>query len=136
MSPIKAIVEKPEIEAPTRPYKITFVGEGSTREAPVDPGNIPYGSTGLPGSILDIALGAEVELEHICGGAAACSTCHVKVQEGLDSCNEPSEAELDQLEEAPDLSLQSRLACQCVPNGSTDVVVEIPSGNKNLVNEH
>ena len=29
----------------------------------------------------------------------------------------------------------SRLACQCVPDGSTDLVVEVPSWNRNLVRE-
>ena len=31
--------------------------------------------------------------------------------------------------------LQSRLGCQCVPNGTMDLVVEIPAVNKNLVKE-
>jgi 2Fe-2S ferredoxin len=42
---------------------------------------------------------------------------------------------LDQLDEAPATTLQSRLACQTVPNGTMDVVVEIPEWNKNLVKE-
>ena len=33
------------------------------------------------------------------------------------------------------ITLQSRLSCQCVPDGSTDLVVEIPEWNKNLVKE-
>ena len=135
MSPIKAIPNKPDIEVPSRSYKITFVGDGSSREVTIDSGKVPYGSTGLPGSILDIALGTGVVLEHICGGVTACSTCHVKITDGLESCNEPSEDELDQLDEAPDLSLHSWLSCQCVPNGSQDLVVEIPSWNKNLARE-
>lgn len=134
MSPVKVIIEGPEVEAPQHPYKITFLREGTAIVVEVDPARIPYSATGLPGSILDIALGAGVELEHACGGVAACSTCHVKIKEGLESCNEPSDAELDQLEEAPDLSLQSRLGCQSVPNGTVDLI-EIPSWNKNLVRE-
>ena len=35
----------------------------------------------------------------------------------------------------PRLTLQSRLSCQCVPNGSTNILVEIPAWNKNLVKE-
>ena len=96
---------------------------------------IPYGPTGQPGSLLDIAMGAGLDVEHACGGVCACSTCHVVVKEGLDSCNEATDDELDQLDEAPAITLQSRLACQCVPDGSTNLVVEIPEWNKNLVKE-
>jgi 2Fe-2S ferredoxin len=39
------------------------------------------------------------------------------------------------MDDAPGITLQSRLACQCVPNGTQDLVVEIPSWNKNLVKE-
>ena len=39
------------------------------------------------------------------------------------------------LDNAPGLTPDSRLACQCVPDGSQDVVVEIPSWNRNLVSE-
>ena len=33
------------------------------------------------------------------------------------------------------LTTESRLGCQCVPNGTCDVVVEIPGWNRNLVRE-
>ncbi|MEO8325253.1 MAG: ferredoxin, partial [Nitrospirota bacterium] len=39
------------------------------------------------------------------------------------------------LDEAPGLTLQSRLSCQCVPNGEKDLTIEIPEWNKNLVKE-
>src|SRR5215472_15167130 len=130
-------IEKAEYKAATQKYKITFF----TAETPggktieVDPKEIPYGRTGLPGSILDIALGADVDLDHACGGVCACSTCHVIVREGLASCNESTEDEEDQLEEARGLTTESRLGCQCVPNGTCDVVIEIPGWNRNLVRE-
>jgi len=131
-------IEKTEIELPKKPYKVTFrVPDGDPIIVEVDPAKLPYGPTGQPGSILDIALngGANVELEHSCGGVCACSTCHVKIKQGLASCNEATDDELDQLDEAPDIGLDSRLGCQCVPNGTTDIVVEIPAWNKNLVRE-
>ena len=129
-------IEKAEVEIPTKPYTITFVHlDKTTAKIDVDPAKIPYGVTGLPGSILDLALQNGVDLEHACGGVCACSTCHVIVKEGLDTCNEATEDEEDQLEEAPALTLQSRLGCQCVPNGGKDVVIEIPAVNKNLVKE-
>ncbi len=40
------------------------------------------------------------------------------------------------VEEARGVELESRLACQCVPNGTMNVVVEIPGWNRNLVTEH
>jgi len=74
-------------------------------------------------------------LDHACGGVCACSTCHVIVREGLESCNEPTDAELDQLDDAPGLEVKSRLGCQCVPDGTCDLVVEIPEWNKNFAKE-
>ena len=128
-------IEKVDSKSATKVFTISFKTPDETLEVKVDPEKIPYGETGLPGSVLDIALGAGIDLEHACGGVCACSTCHVIVKEGLDTCPEPTEDEDDQLEEAPGLSLQSRLACQCVPNGEKNLVVEIPEWNKNLVKE-
>jgi 2Fe-2S ferredoxin len=42
---------------------------------------------------------------------------------------------MDQLDNARGVELESRLSCQCVPDGSRDVVVEIPAWNRNLVRE-
>jgi len=39
------------------------------------------------------------------------------------------------LDLAPGLHPQSRLACQCVPDGTKSVIVEIPEWNRNLVSE-
>ncbi|MBA2251405.1 MAG: 2Fe-2S iron-sulfur cluster binding domain-containing protein [Nitrospirales bacterium] len=129
-------IEKADVELPTKPYTVTFVKPDKTQQVvQVNPDKIPYGPTGLPGSILDIAMGAEIDLEHVCGGVCACSTCHVVVKQGLETCNEGTDDEFDQLEEAPALTLQSRLGCQCVPNGTKDVVIEIPAVNKNLAKE-
>jgi 2Fe-2S ferredoxin len=126
-------IEAGEVEAPKKKYRITFLPLGKVFE--VDPAALPYGRHGLSGSILDISEAAGVPLDHSCGGVCACSTCHVIVREGLASCNEATDDELDQLEEARGVELQSRLGCQCVPNGSCDVVVEIPGWNRNLVRE-
>lgn len=129
-------IAKAEYELPTKPYAITYVmPDGKMTKVEVDPMRIPYGETGLPGSILDVAMGNGVDLEHVCGGVCACSTCHVIVKQGLESCNEGTDDEFDQLDEAPMTTLQSRLGCQCVPDGSKDIVVEIPAVNKNLARE-
>ena len=72
---------------------------------------------------------------YACGGVCACSTCHVVVKQGLESIPEATDDENDQLDNAPGLTPQSRLACQSVPDGTQDLVVEIPSWNRNLVKE-
>ncbi|NGZ60645.1 MAG: ferredoxin [Nitrospira sp. LK265] len=129
-------IEKVDSELPTTSYTVTFIQpNGSSTTVSVNPERIPYGATGLPGSILDIAMGHGVDLEHVCGGVCACSTCHVIVKQGLETCNEGTDDEYDQLDEAPMTTLQSRLGCQCVPNGTKDIIVEIPAVNKNLVRE-
>jgi 2Fe-2S ferredoxin len=131
------IEQEVQFKLPTKKYKITFLEEGKTegKVIEVDPEKLPYQDHGLPGSILDIAMAHKVPLDHACGGVCACSTCHVVVKEGLDSCNEPSDPELDQLDEAAGLTAKSRLGCQCVPDGSHDIVVEIPGWNRNFARE-
>jgi 2Fe-2S ferredoxin len=126
-------IENAEVELPTRKYRVTFMPMNVTVE--VNPAELPYGDHGLPGSILDIAMKHGIDLDHACGGVCACSTCHVVVRQGLDACNDPSDEEEDQLDDAYGLTPQSRLGCQCIPNGNQDVVVEIPGWNRNLSRE-
>ena len=57
------------------------------------------------------------------------------VHEGMQSCNEVSDAELDEIDEAPGSTPKSRFGCQCVPDGSADLVIEIPEWNKNYAKE-
>lgn len=121
-------------DLPTRKYTITFQPGDVVIE--VDPEKLPYSRDGEPGSILEIALGHDVDIDHACGGVCACSTCHVIVREGFETCNEATDDEEDQLDLAPGLTPESRLACQCVPNGTANIVVEVPDWNRNLVKEH
>jgi 2Fe-2S ferredoxin len=120
-------------EGPRQAFRITFLPGGQVVEAGlVDP---EAHHEGRPGSVLDFALGHGIEIDHACGGFSACSTCHVIVREGLDTCNEISDDEDEMLDEAPGLTLKSRLACQCIADGSKDLVVEIPAWNRNLAKE-
>lgn len=128
-------IDIPEYELPQQPYQITIIYEGEPQVLTINPKDIPYERSGLPGSILDICEGHDIPLEHTCGGVVACSTCHIIVREGMDTCNEATDDELDQLEEAPGLTSRSRLGCQCVPNGTKDIVIEIPRWNRNAVKE-
>lgn len=126
-------IEQAQYTPATKKFKITFMPEGKVVE--VDPEKVPYGHDGLPGSILDVAMGAGIPLDHACGGVCACSTCHVIVHEGMETINEATDAELDQLDEAAGLTAKSRLSCQCVPDGTQDIVVEIPDWNRNYAKE-
>jgi 2Fe-2S ferredoxin len=112
--------------------KVTFLPEGRTVE--FESGSLPYSEHGKPESLLDVALNFGIHLEHACGGSCACTTCHVVVKEGTDrSLTEMEDDEADRLDMAPGLTLHSRLGCQAVVTG--DVVVEIPSWNRNYVSE-
>jgi len=133
MSGINPYIEQPAARRPARAFTVRF--EPMQVEFEVRPEALPDGHDGLPGSLLQIAAAAGVEIDHACGGVCACSTCHVRVMAGAESLPEALEAEEDMLENAPGLTLRSRLACQAVPDGSCDLVVEIPGWNRNLVKE-
>ena len=137
MGGVNPYISKVTAERPTKAFKVTFVVEETKErtEIVVDPASIPYGRTGLEGSILDIAEGAGVEIDHSCGGVCACATCHVYVTHGLKSCPAATDDEEDQLDTARAVTPESRLSCQCVPNGTQDVVVVVPAWNKNFVKE-
>jgi len=118
---------------PKKAYKLTVKNTGQVIE--VDPDNLPEHEDGCRGGILGLLLDAGIELDHTCGGVVACSTCHIYVTKGGESAPEPIEEEEDQLDFAPAVREESRLACQCVPDGSVDVEVEIPAWNRNEVSE-
>lgn len=137
MGGVNPYIGKPDARPAVQPFRVTFHIEetGEHKVFDVQPGEIPYGRTGLPGSILDLAEGAGLEIDHACGGVCACATCHVKVKEGLASCSRATDDEEDQIDSARDVGVDSRLSCQCVPDGSADLLVVIPAWNKNMVKE-
>jgi 2Fe-2S ferredoxin len=113
--------------------KVTFLPEGKTVE--FESGKLPYDEHGKPESVLDVAINFGVHIEHACGGSCACTTCHVIVKQGDENLqpHPPDDDEMDRLDQAPGLTLHSRLACQAVVTG--DVTVEIPGWNRNYVSE-
>ncbi|QDU32139.1 2Fe-2S ferredoxin [Poriferisphaera corsica] len=86
-------------------------------------------------NILEIALENGINIEHACGGVCACSTCHIYLEEGENACNEPEDDELDRVEEAPGIQMNSRLSCQTVIESEEPIVVKIPAWNRNAVKE-
>ena len=75
-------------------------------------------------TILEVAEECGARVGHACGGNLACSTCHVNVEEGLDSLPEISDKENDIMDKAFDVRPESRLGCQA-KLADEDVVVEI-----------
>lgn len=118
-------------------FSITYLppGDSTGVVVDVDPEKMPTTGTGLPGSLLDIAMASGVDIDHACGGVCACSTCHVIIEKGFQTCPQATEDEEDQLEVAPGLSPNSRLSCQAVPDGTENLVVRVPNWNRNLVRE-
>jgi len=113
--------------------RLTFLPENKTFE--FEHGKLPYQEHGKPESILDVAMNFGLHLEHACGGNCACTTCHVVVKKGKECLSEMEDDEADRLDMAADLQLNSRLGCQAVIEKPGEVVVEIPSWNRNYVSE-
>ncbi|HVJ05471.1 MAG TPA: 2Fe-2S iron-sulfur cluster-binding protein [Candidatus Saccharimonadales bacterium] len=113
--------------------RLTFLPSGQSVE--FEAGKLPYQDHGKPQSILDVAINFGVHLEHACGGNCACTTCHVVVKKGKELLSELSEEEADRLDTAADLQLNSRLGCQAIIEKPGEVVVEIPSWNRNYICE-
>ena len=123
-------LSKPPAEGMVR---VTFLPEGgrwslsSTRCRTRD--------TGEPMSFLDVAENYGIFLDHACGGVCACTTCHLHVKEGASGISEAEDLELDRLETAAGIELNSRLGCQAVIEKPGTYVVEIPKWNRNYVQE-
>lgn len=81
---------------------------------------VPAGST-----VLRASLGAGVPHARACGGRGRCTTCRIRVEEGLENCPPPSEREAEALA-ANGLAAPIRLACQLRPTGDLRVRILIP----------
>ena len=119
--------------SPEKRVRVTFLPEGRTVE--FEFGALPWDRHGQPMSFLDVAENYGIFLDHACGGSCACSTCHVWIKEGAEGLSEAEDDELDRLDTAADLQLNSRLGCQAVIERPGNYVVEIPSWNRNYVSE-
>lgn len=99
---------------------ITFVAFDGTRFE-VDAEN---GSTVMENAIRNAVPGIEAE----CGGACACATCHVYVDEAFkELVGEPEAMEEDMLDFAYDVRPTSRLSCQIKVRDELDgLVVTVP----------
>lgn len=76
-------------------------------------------------TLLEASRRAGVPHPSVCGGRARCSTCRVKIEEGLESLQPPMGAEaitLKSIEAPPNI----RLACQVRPSSSLTVSIVTP----------
>ena len=100
--------------------KITFI-EQSGKEHQVD---AETGMTVMEAAVKNMVPGIEAE----CGGACACATCHVYVDDAWRApTGEPEEMEEDMLDFAFDVRESSRLSCQIKVRDDLDgLVVRVP----------
>lgn len=82
------------------------------------------GATVMEAAVKNMVPGIEAE----CGGACACATCHVYVDEAWsEKTGEPSPMEEDMLDFAFDVRPNSRLSCQIKLTDALDgLVVHLP----------
>jgi 2Fe-2S ferredoxin len=86
-------------------------------------------------SLLEIAHANNVDIEGVCEGCMACSTCHVVVDpEWYDRIPAPSEDEEDMLDLAFGLTRTSRLGCQVTMTEELDgLCVSLPAETRNML---
>ena len=78
-------------------------------------------------TLLEIALKNDIELHHNCGGVCACTTCHLYIEQGMDSIDEITDKEEDFIDRAVNPRLNSRLGCQSLLlDGSGVIEVRLP----------
>ena len=100
--------------------KLTFIApDGARHEVEAE-----NGSTVMEAAIRNGVAGIEAE----CGGACACATCHVYVDEAwFEATGEPQPMEQDMLDFAYDVRPTSRLSCQIRVRDELDgLVVSVP----------
>ncbi len=100
--------------------KITYIThDGTPHEVEAD-----VGSTVMENAIRNSVPGIEAE----CGGACACATCHVYVDDAwTEKTGSPSVMEEDMLDFAYDVQPTSRLSCQIRVTEELDgLVVRVP----------
>lgn len=98
-------------------------------------GQEPKTLTDLSGgeSILEIALENGIEIHHNCGMVAACSTCHIYLEEGDAFVPEITDREEDFIDRARNPRINSRLGCQCVLDESQSGVLTVTVPDQSLI---
>ena len=72
-------------------------------------------------SVMEILRDGGLDIAAECGGACACATCHVYVEDGwYEKLRSPSPEETDMLDMALAVEPNSRLSCQVICSNTTD----------------
>jgi ferredoxin, 2Fe-2S len=100
--------------------KITFVQPDGSQQTV----SAAAGVTVMEAAKVNRISGIEAE----CGGACACATCHIYIQEAwVDKVGKPASMEEDMLDFAFDVRPESRLSCQIKVTEALDgLVVSVP----------
>jgi 2Fe-2S ferredoxin len=100
--------------------KITYI-EFSGKETVLE---VENGMTIMEGAVKNMLSGIDAD----CGGACACSTCHVYVEGSwFEKLGSPQDMEADMLDFAFDVKENSRLSCQMkVTDEYEGLVVRLP----------
>jgi len=99
---------------------IYYVEHGGTRHEV----EVPVGTSLMQGAVRNLVPGIDGD----CGGACACATCHVFIEQPWQALTgTPSANEREMLECASDVSDSSRLGCQIIVTPEMDgLVVHMP----------
>lgn len=73
-------------------------------------------------NLMEVLKASEYPILGTCGGIALCATCHVEVVQG-DNLYPPQDNELAMLDTLPELTDNSRLACQIPIQENVDGLV-------------
>lgn len=63
-------------------------------------------------NLMEVLKASEYPVLATCGGMALCATCQVEITSGIENLPPPTDVELDMLDQIPNGTSQSRLACQ------------------------
>ena len=101
--------------------KITYI-ENNNKEHIVE---VPTGNTVMEGAVQNNIPGIDAD----CGGAMACATCHIYVdQKWYDKIEKKEDGEDDMLDVAFQPNKFSRLSCQIIISDDLDgLIVRMPS---------
>src|ERR1700761_245264 len=99
--------------------KVTYILQsGEHREISAQPGD----------NLMQLAVNNGLDVEGACGGAMACSTCHVIVdKDWYGKLPAASDDEMDMLDLAPGITRTSRLGCQIrMTDALSGLTVKLP----------
>ncbi|HEX2255122.1 MAG TPA: 2Fe-2S iron-sulfur cluster-binding protein [Afifellaceae bacterium] len=96
--------------------------EGAVTIRVVDRDGVEHKLPALEGwRVMEVIRDWGLDVKAECGGACACATCHVHVDEAwAERLSPPSDEEVDRLDDAFDVTDASRLSCQLLVTPALD----------------